>query len=92
MPITPYLDGFKFDPETRRIMGIAFEMTCAALKFSNRNDLARDVIAKKIIELSKDGVLDPDQLCEQALNDLQEQPQRVFCVAASDLVFPCRPD
>jgi putative ABC transport system substrate-binding protein len=25
-PITPRLDGFKFDPETKRIMGIAFEI------------------------------------------------------------------
>ena len=26
MPITPYLDGHKFDPETKRVMGVAFEM------------------------------------------------------------------
>jgi hypothetical protein len=27
MLITPYLDGFKFDLETKRTMGVAFEMT-----------------------------------------------------------------
>ena len=25
MPIRPYLDGHKFDPETIRVMGLAFE-------------------------------------------------------------------
>ena len=32
MSIIPYLDGFKFDLETKRIMGVAFEMTRAALR------------------------------------------------------------
>ncbi|MEA2955659.1 MAG: hypothetical protein QOJ58_1156, partial [Alphaproteobacteria bacterium] len=26
MPITPYLESHRFDPETTRVMGIAFEM------------------------------------------------------------------
>ncbi len=30
MPITEFLDGFKFDPETRRVIGIAFEMARSA--------------------------------------------------------------
>ena len=30
MPITIYLDGYKPDPETKRVMGVAFEMTRAA--------------------------------------------------------------
>jgi hypothetical protein len=29
MPITPFLGGEEFDPETMRIMGVAFEMVCA---------------------------------------------------------------
>jgi hypothetical protein len=31
MPITPYLDGFRFDAEAKRVMGIAFEMACLVL-------------------------------------------------------------
>ena len=31
MPIRPYLDGYKFDGETTRQMGIAFEMALASL-------------------------------------------------------------
>jgi hypothetical protein len=31
MPIRAYLDGHKFDGETIRLMGIAFEMALASL-------------------------------------------------------------
>jgi hypothetical protein len=53
MPITPFLDGFKCDPETKRVMGVAFEMTRAALKLADRADLATEIVAKRIIELAK---------------------------------------
>lgn len=43
MPISPFLDGHKFDPETKRIMGIAFEMTCIALGLTDQDDLANGV-------------------------------------------------
>jgi hypothetical protein len=77
MPITIYLDGFKFDPEAKRVMGVAFEMTCAALKYSNQSDVAHEAIAKRIIELAKNGMLDPDRLCERVLDDLRKPPPRV---------------
>jgi hypothetical protein len=73
MPITPFLDGFKYDPETKRVMGVAFEMTCAALKLADRADLATEIVANKIIEIAKQGEIDPDRLCERALIDLREQ-------------------
>jgi hypothetical protein len=75
-PITPLLDGFKFDPETKRIMGIAFEMICAALKYTNRPDIAHEALANRTIELAKNGVLDPDRLCERVLDDLRKLPPR----------------
>ena len=74
MPITIYLDDYKPDSETKRVMGLAFEMTRAALRLEDRDDLAVTIIAKKIIELAKAGERNPDLLCEQALKDLR-QPQ-----------------
>ena len=75
MPITPYLDGVKFEPETKRVMGVAFEMTCAALRLADRVDPFVEMVAKKIIELAKAGERNPDLLCERALIDLREPPQ-----------------
>ena len=66
MPITPFLYGKPFDPETRRVMGLAFEMARAALRLDT-TDFATEILAKKIIELAKSGEADPNELCERAL-------------------------
>jgi hypothetical protein len=74
VPFAAFLDGHKFDSETKRIMGVAFEMTCAALHLSYRGDSAAQIVADKIISLAKQGELDPDRLCERALNELRNSP------------------
>jgi hypothetical protein len=76
MPITTWLDGYKPDPETKRVIGVAFEKTRAALRLVDRDDPVVAIIAKKIIELAKAGERNPDLLCERALMDLRESPPR----------------
>jgi hypothetical protein len=71
VPITIFLEGQQFDPETKRVMGVAFEMACIALGLRDKGDLANNVVAKRIIELAKAGERNPDLLCERALNDLR---------------------
>jgi hypothetical protein len=71
MPITPFLNGEKFDSETTRVMGVALEMACLA------GDCADDVkqaIANKIIALAKAGARNPDALCGQVLKDIRTEP------------------
>ena len=77
MTITKFLDGSKFDPEARRVMSVAFEMTCAALKYTTRPDVTHEAVANRIIELAKNGMLDPDRLCERVLDDLRKLPPRL---------------
>jgi hypothetical protein len=76
MPITIYLDGYKPDPETKRVMGVAFEAARIALRLADRGDAFAPIVAKKIIELAKEGERNPDLLCERALKDLREPPLR----------------
>jgi hypothetical protein len=66
VPIRPFLNGQTFDPETARLVGIAFETARAAIK--RRADLSDEMIARTIIELAKAGERDVDVLCEAALN------------------------
>jgi hypothetical protein len=47
MSIIPYLDGFNFDPETRRVMGLAFEMTLATLRLADQTEPSKEIVAKK---------------------------------------------
>src|SRR5512139_905221 len=73
MPITPFLNGERFDPETRRILGVALEMSCIALRVGDCDDGVRQAIADKIIALAKAGERNPDVLCERALQDIRPQ-------------------
>jgi hypothetical protein len=73
MPITQFLGNSKFDPETRRIMGLAFEMARLALGLEDRGDLANEMLAKKIIELAKTCGLNADVLCESVVKEFRGQ-------------------
>jgi hypothetical protein len=73
MPIGPFIDGMSFDPETRRVIGVAFEMTCTALHLSDRGDMANAFIAKRIVEFAKTGERNPDLLCEGVLKEFRDQ-------------------
>jgi hypothetical protein len=67
MAIRSYLDGHRFDAETTRIMGVAFETARIALGLTDRDKFAEARIAEKIIELAKAGERNPDLLCERVL-------------------------
>jgi len=69
MSITPYLDGLEVDPETKRVLGAALEMTRVSLGIAD--DFANGIIAKQIIELAKAGERNPDLLCEGAIEQLR---------------------
>jgi hypothetical protein len=54
MPIRAYLDGHKFDGETIRLMGIAFEMALASLGATpDHDDPIRVALAHRIIALAQ---------------------------------------
>ena len=67
MPIRRYLDGHRFDAESIRVLGLAFEITRAALKIEVRNEPAKEVIARKLLELAEQGERDPNALAEGVL-------------------------
>ena len=64
------LDEFDADPETKRVLAVALEMTRVSLGLTD--DLADGIIAKQIVELAKTGERNPDLLCEAALKKLHE--------------------
>ena len=72
MPITQFLNGHRFDPETRRILGVAFEQVCIALRIGDCDDDVKQAIANQIIELAKTGERNPDVVCERALKDIRQ--------------------
>jgi hypothetical protein len=73
MPIMPFLDGVRFDPETTRVMGVALEMVCVALRTGDRDDEVKRTIATKIIHLARAGERNPDVLCEKVLQEIRTE-------------------
>ena len=71
MPITPYVDDFDADLETKRVLGDALERTRVSLGLADK--FADGIIAKRIMELGKAGERNPDILCEGALKALRGQ-------------------
>jgi hypothetical protein len=71
MPITPFLNGERFDPESARILSVALEMVCIALRTGDCDDDIKQAITTKLIALVKAGERNPDILCEEALKDIR---------------------
>jgi hypothetical protein len=71
MPIGQFLKGEEFDPETTRVMGVAFETACVALQLRGRRDpVATAMVAEKIIALAKTGERCATALSDGALSEL----------------------
>jgi len=64
MPITPYLDDFDVDPETKRVLDVALKMTRVSLGLGD--NFADGIIAKRIVELAKAGERNPSISCLKA--------------------------
>jgi hypothetical protein len=75
MPISPFLNGHRLGSEDRRVVGVAFELVCIALRVGDCDDGVKQAIAAKIIDLAKAGERNPDILCEQALKDIRSPPR-----------------
>jgi hypothetical protein len=73
MPIQLYLKTREFDPESVRVMGIAFECARAALHIST-DDSMTEAVATRIIELARAGERDSDKLCDFAITALTSPP------------------
>jgi hypothetical protein len=87
MSITPFLDGERFDLEGERVLRLAFEMVCIALRTGDCDDHVKQAIATKLIALAKAGERNPDRLCEEAVKDIRTPQQWAASEAAKSSVL-----
>ena len=71
MPIRPLLQDGAFSPEDITALATAFEDTLSALGLVDRNDPAVLMVAKRIIELAKDGERNPARLRNSVVNQFR---------------------
>jgi len=74
MPITRLLQDTAFGPDEIAILVAAYEDALRALSLVNRSDLATEMVAKRIIELAKQGERDPVRLRERAMEAVSSPP------------------
>ena len=87
MPITPFLNGHRFDRESKRVLSVAFEMVCIALRAGDCDEGVKLAIATKLVALFKAGERNPDMLCEEALKDIRTPQQWAASEAAKSSVL-----
>jgi hypothetical protein len=71
VPIRPLLQDVSFSPEEITALTTAFEDSLSALGLVDRNDPAVLMIAKRIIELAKDGERKPTWLRDRVLTEFE---------------------
>ena len=77
MPITRLLQDTAFGPDEIAVLVAAYEDALRALSLVNRTDLATEMVAKKIIELAKQGERDPVRLRERVIEAVSRPPPSV---------------
>jgi hypothetical protein len=75
MPITPFLRGQAFDPETVAVMGDAFAEACKALGLKDRNDKMTELVAKHVIKLAQRGTRTKTALYLAIIKEFKANPQ-----------------
>jgi hypothetical protein len=74
MPLTRLLQDAAFGPDEIAVMVAAFEDALRDLKLANRADPAAEIVARKIIELAKQGERDPVRLRERVVQAQASEP------------------
>lgn len=67
MAIHEYLEHHVFDPDAIAIMSHALDAACAALQIGTGDTPERRIVATRIIELARSGVVDANALRDRVL-------------------------
>jgi hypothetical protein len=70
MPLTPYLNGRAFNPETLKCMGSAFDAACKELGLTDRTDSLTELVAESVIALARVEECDALDLKDRVLRSL----------------------
>lgn len=68
--VLPFYRAATFDYDATHAMGEAFDRACHALHDIGQTELIREIIARRIVEVARNGERDPDKLCVRALKAL----------------------
>ena len=70
MPINRLLKGGAYTPDQIALLNRAFDLALSSLSLLDRNDRLCEIVARKVIEVGKDGIGDPCEIAEQAVKQI----------------------
>jgi hypothetical protein len=68
--IDPFLSEGVFKPEEVHDLAVAFDDICREMDLPIAAIVAREVVATRVIDLARDGLIDPAQLKERVLHEV----------------------
>jgi hypothetical protein len=71
MPIRKYIPSATFGPEIIKDMTVAFEGARAILHINSPDDPLIEVVAKKVISLASQGIIDPAEIVRRVVADTE---------------------
>ena len=74
MPIRPYLQGQAFDPDSIRVMSIAFAKVCDQLGIVDKHDAVTKIVARTVIDMAQRGYRDEDSLTDAVMQEFRPAP------------------
>jgi hypothetical protein len=72
MPIRKYIPGATFDPETIKVMIVAFNGVQLILNLANPDDPLVEIVAKKVISLASQGMTDSGEIARRVIADCRD--------------------
>ena len=73
MPIRKYISGAAFDPETIKVMIVAFNGVQVILNLANPDDPLVEIVAKKVISLASQGMTDSGEIARRVIADTDQR-------------------
>jgi hypothetical protein len=70
MPIRRLLKDAKFEPDEVAVLTRAFELALSALYLVDRDDPVCEIVARRVIEIGTNGIHDPREIAEAAVQRL----------------------
>lgn len=67
--VHPAFRNAAFDPDATHALALAFDDICKEMNLPQTASEAREIVATRVIDLAREGVLDPHVLCARVLHE-----------------------
>jgi hypothetical protein len=67
----PFIKDAVFDPEATHALAIAFDDICRDINLADTASSEREIVAARVIDLAREGVVDPKILRERVLREVR---------------------